>query len=140
MNLIGLSAFGNIPANIANETVRSFKSPGSSFRKLSRVRTGNFFADLSLDITTIGFDSGALVKHLMTAEKITRGPREGRPKWIDDAENISSGMAELISIRYGLPLAAPKQELFFQGKSALRSVGKKKTTKIDSGLNFTVQE
>ena len=124
LNIIGLPAFGNIPANIARETIRSFKRPGSAFRKLSQVRTGNFFADLTLDATVIGIDSGALVKHLLTQEEITRGPRKGRLKWKDDAKNIASGVAELITIRYGIPLAAPKQELFFQAKTALKAIEK----------------
>ncbi len=127
INLIGLPAFGNIPAAIANETLRSFKKPASTFRKLADIRTGNFFADLTLDATSIGVSAGALGKHLLTQEKISSGPRRGRLKWRDDAENVSLGIAELIAIRYGLPLAAPKQELFFQTKAALRAVEPKKT-------------
>ena len=124
MNIIGLAAFGTIPATIARETIRSFKRPTSSFRKIADIRTGNFFADLSLDVTAAGISAGALGKHLLTQEKISRGPRVGRPKWRDDAENLSLAIAELISIRYGLPLVAPKQELLFQMKAALRAIEK----------------
>jgi hypothetical protein len=121
INLIGLPAFGNIPANIAREVIRSFKRPASSFRKITDVRTGNFFTDLILDATGIGISAGSLGKHLLTQEKISKGPREGRPKWKDDAKDMAAGIAELIAIRYGLPLAAPKQEIFFQTKAALRA-------------------
>lgn len=134
LNLIGLPAFGNIPSNIAREVIRSFKRPASSFRKITDVRTGNFFTDLILDATGIGISAGSLGKHLLTQEKISRGPREGRPKWRDDAENMALGIAELIAIRYGLPLAAPRQEIFFQTKAALRAIEKEEPEKKRGGF------
>lgn len=137
INLIGLPAFGNIPANIANETIRSFKRPSSSFRDIANVRTGNFFTDLTLDAAAIGISAGSLGKNLLTQEEITRGPREGRPKWKDDAEDMAAGIAELIAIRYGLPLAAPKQEIFFQTKAALRAVEQKPKPKKKKRSGFS---
>lgn len=123
INLLGLSAFGDIPSTIVNDIMR--KGTPNTWRKLNQIRTGNFFTDLGLDAAATSLDTAALVENLLTGEKIERGPRKGRPKWKDNAKDAATGVAELISLRYGLPLAAPKQEILFQKKAAERAVKKK---------------
>jgi hypothetical protein len=128
LNFISLPAFGAIFQNIAYETVKRIKYPNME-HKLRDVRTGNVFADLSLDVTGLIADTGLLVKYVLTKEKFKSGPDKNKPKWKRTAKNVADQLAELISMRSGLPYSAPKGEVYYQVKSAESAIEKAMTKK-----------
>jgi len=128
LNFISLPAFGGIFQNVAYETIKRIKYPNMQHR-LQDVRTGNIFADLTLDVTGLVADTGVMTKYFITGEKFKSGPSEGKLKWKRSAKQVADQLAELIAIRRGLPYSAPKGEIYYQAKSAESAVKRAKTAK-----------
>jgi len=117
LNLISLPAFGEISQNIAYETIKRIKYPYMT-HQLQDIRTGNIFADLSLDATGVVADTGVMASHIITGEKFKSGPDKDKLKWKRDAKQVADELAELIAMRWGLPYSAPKGEIYYSYKSA----------------------
>jgi hypothetical protein len=128
LNLISLPAFGEVPVNITNEVMKRVRYPNMQYR-LRDVRTGNIFADLTLDVAGIAGDTAELTANALTGEKYESGKNEGEPKWKNSALKTADGIAELIAMRTGLPYSAPKGEIYFQIKSAERATEEAMTIK-----------
>ena len=128
LNLIGLPAFGSLITNIAFESARQLKTKAP--RKLRDIRTGNIFADLALDVTSLGADVTKAIAAFEERDtpqgKFKSGPDKGEFKWKRHAKAAATGLAELIAIRYGLPFAAPRSEIGFKVESAQRALKKPK--------------
>ena len=127
MNVMSLPVFGAVVQNLTHETIKTLRQSYTS-RQLKDVRTGYIFADIGLDLTGIAIDTAKLGKHLIEKDTpkgvFQSGPDEGKPKWIRDVKEIADGTAGLIAVANGLPYSAPKGEVYYQIKSAERSVEK----------------
>lgn len=123
LNFISLPAFGSLTQNIAYETIQRIKYPNMK-KDLQDIRTGNIFIDLTLDVTGLVADTGLMTKYLITGEKFKSGKDEGKPKWKRSAIEVADQLAELIAIRTGLPYSAPKGEIYYQIRSAEKSIEK----------------
>lgn len=123
LNFISLPAFGSLTQNIAYETIQRIKYPNMK-KDLQDIRTGNIFTDLTLDVTGLVADTGLMTKYLITGEKFKSGKDEGKPKWKRSAIEVADQLAELIAIRTGLPYSAPKGEIYYQIRSAEKSIEK----------------
>jgi len=150
LNFISLPAFGSFFQNIGYETARRIRYPNMQHR-LQDIRTGNIFADLSLDVTGLAADIGLMAKYMITGERFESGPDKDKPKWKRSAKQVADQLAELIAMRTGLPYSAPKGEIYYQIKSAEKAVEKsmsnqelfrayQKTKKKDGGVRANMQK
>ncbi len=123
LNLVSLPAFGNIAQGMAYEAIKRFRSQYRTHR-LQDIRTGNIFADLSLDATGVVGDTAQLAKQLATGEKFKSGCDKDKPKWQRTARQVANGLAGLLAVATGMPYSAPLGEVYYQAKSATAAVEK----------------
>lgn len=120
-NLIGLSVFGGVVAQMGREAIKGLGGK-TAWERAQSIHTGNPITDSILTATLASLEFGLLANQIITQERYANGPKRLQLKWPDTALSLTNKTGELVSQTFGLPWSGPRRDIVWPIQRALRPV------------------
>jgi len=117
-NVVSLAAFGEVAITIASAAAKGWRG-WTGVGDVADIRTGNIFADLSLDFAGAAALAGKAIEAAVSEETFQTGPDKGKPKWKRYALEAGDSIASFLSSVIGGPYQAGRSA-YYAGKPIVK--------------------